>query len=127
MRRLGIQGVRKGKQVITTRPDGQADRHPDLVGRAFVAERRRRLVGHRPDLRADLVGCGLRVLHHRCVLPQDRGMASRHQHAHHHGYAGPGDGPVVSWDTAGGAGVSLRRRQPGRIQVVVATPHDGGG
>ncbi len=39
MRQLGIQGVRRGKKVRTTRPDGQADRHPDLVDRAFVAER----------------------------------------------------------------------------------------
>jgi putative transposase len=39
MRQLGIQGVRKGNKVRTTRPDGQADRHPDLVDRKFVAER----------------------------------------------------------------------------------------
>jgi putative transposase len=39
MRQLGIQGVRRGKTVRTTRPDGQADRHPDLVDRKFVAER----------------------------------------------------------------------------------------
>jgi putative transposase len=37
MRQLDIQGVRRGKQVRTTRPDGQADRHPDLVDRTFVA------------------------------------------------------------------------------------------
>jgi len=41
MRQLGIQGVRKGKRVRTTRPDGQADRHPDLVDRTFAAERPR--------------------------------------------------------------------------------------
>jgi putative transposase len=39
MRQLGIHGVRRGKRVRTTRPDAQADRHPDLVDRAFVAER----------------------------------------------------------------------------------------
>jgi putative transposase len=39
MRELGIQGVRRGKQVrTTTRPEGKADRHPDLVERAFDAE-----------------------------------------------------------------------------------------
>jgi len=38
MRQLGIQGVRRGKKVITTRPDGQADRHPDLVDRKFDAD-----------------------------------------------------------------------------------------
>jgi putative transposase len=39
MRQLGIQGVRRGKKVRTTRPDGQADRHPDLVDRKFDADR----------------------------------------------------------------------------------------
>ncbi len=39
MRELGIQGVRRGKKVRTTRPDGQADRHPDLVDRHFTANR----------------------------------------------------------------------------------------
>jgi putative transposase len=39
MRQLGIQGVRRGKTVRTTRADGKADRHPDLVDRKFVAER----------------------------------------------------------------------------------------
>src|SRR5680860_697325 len=39
MRQLGIQGVRRGNKVRTTRPDEQADRHPDLVDRKFVADR----------------------------------------------------------------------------------------
>src|SRR5680860_290874 len=39
MRQLGIQGVRRGAKVRTTRPDDKADRHPDLVDRQFVAER----------------------------------------------------------------------------------------
>jgi len=39
MRQLGIQGVRKGKNVRTTRADETAGRHPDLVGRQFVAAR----------------------------------------------------------------------------------------
>ncbi len=39
MRQLGIQGARRGRKVRTTRPDGQADRHLDLVDRAFVADR----------------------------------------------------------------------------------------
>ena len=45
----------------TTRADGQADRHPDLVDRKFVAEAPQRVVGHGADLRADLVGGGLRA------------------------------------------------------------------
>ena len=39
MRELGIRGVRRGAQVRTTRPDEAADRHPDLVDRAFTADR----------------------------------------------------------------------------------------
>jgi putative transposase len=39
MRQLGIQGVRRGIKVRTTRPDDQADRHPDLVDRKFTADR----------------------------------------------------------------------------------------
>lgn len=34
----GIEGVRRTKRVRTTRPDPEAPRHPDLVGRQFTAE-----------------------------------------------------------------------------------------
>lgn len=37
MRAAGIAGARRGKQVRTTRPDPDAGRHPDLVGRDFTA------------------------------------------------------------------------------------------
>jgi putative transposase len=39
MRSLGLRGVRRGRPVITTRPDKQAERAPDLVDRDFHAER----------------------------------------------------------------------------------------
>jgi putative transposase len=39
MRELGIQGVRRGAKVRTTRPVERAERPPDLVERRFVAER----------------------------------------------------------------------------------------
>ena len=39
MGELGIQGVRRGKPVRTTRPDAGAERAEDLVDRHFVAER----------------------------------------------------------------------------------------
>ncbi len=39
MRELGIQGVRRGRRVRTTRPDERADRPPDLVERDFTADR----------------------------------------------------------------------------------------
>ena len=37
MRQLGIRGMRRGRRVITTRRDDQADRPPDLVNRKFFA------------------------------------------------------------------------------------------
>jgi putative transposase len=39
MRQAGIRGVRRGRQVVTTRADKQAGRAPDLVDRQFVATR----------------------------------------------------------------------------------------
>src|SRR5690348_15996292 len=37
MRAAGIEGVRRGKRVRTTKPDPPAPRHPDLVKRQFTA------------------------------------------------------------------------------------------
>ena len=37
MRTAGIEGVRRGKRVTTTKADPGAGRHPDLVGRQFSA------------------------------------------------------------------------------------------
>ena len=37
MRAAGIEGVRRGKRVRTTKPDLTAARHPDLVKRKFTA------------------------------------------------------------------------------------------
>ena len=37
MRAAGIEGVRRGKRVRTTKADPGADRHPDRVGRDFTA------------------------------------------------------------------------------------------
>ncbi len=39
MRQHGLRGIRRGKQVITTRPDDTATRPPDHVQREFRAER----------------------------------------------------------------------------------------
>ena len=39
MRELGIEGVRRGRKVRTTRADEKANRPPDLVERRFVASR----------------------------------------------------------------------------------------
>lgn len=39
MRKLGLRGARRGRPVLTTRPDRKTDRAPDLVERNFHAER----------------------------------------------------------------------------------------
>ena len=39
MRRMGLEGVRRGGKVFTTRPDPKANRAPDLVDRQFTAVR----------------------------------------------------------------------------------------
>jgi putative transposase len=39
MRQQGLRGIRRGKQVVTTRPDTSAPRPPDLVDRCFRASR----------------------------------------------------------------------------------------
>ncbi|WP_404371751.1 IS3 family transposase [Kytococcus sedentarius] len=43
MRAAGLQGVRRGRRPLTTRPTGQPDHRPDLVERRFVADRPRQL------------------------------------------------------------------------------------
>ena len=78
MRELEHRGIsRRRRKVFTTRADpdaraGTGPGEPQLHRRAA-----RRLVGHRPDLRADPVGDGLRVLHRRRLLPPDRRLAGR--------------------------------------------------
>ncbi|UTT45000.1 IS3 family transposase [Micrococcus luteus] len=43
MRATGLQGVRRGRKPITTRPAGEPDTRPDLVERRFAAEGPHRL------------------------------------------------------------------------------------
>jgi putative transposase len=43
MRQAGLQGVRRGRRFITTKPDPGAQRPPDLVDRDFTAEAPNRL------------------------------------------------------------------------------------
>ena len=53
----------------------QADRSPDLVKRNFTADGPEPAVGDGPDLCADVVRGGLRVLHRRRLQPDDRRLA----------------------------------------------------
>jgi hypothetical protein len=83
MRPLTIQGVRRGRNPITTRPAGSTGGRPDLVNRRFTAEAPGRL--HVADItivttRVRLVRvCGVR---HRRVRRKDRGMGRRREPAH---------------------------------------------
>jgi putative transposase len=43
MRQAGLQGARRGRGFVTTRPDKSADRPPDRVNRDFTAEAPNRL------------------------------------------------------------------------------------
>ena len=38
MKLAGVEGVRRGRKPITTRPTGELDARPDLVERRFTAE-----------------------------------------------------------------------------------------
>ena len=85
MRAAGIEGVRRGKRVRTTKPEprrraasrsGQAQLHRDCP---------QPVVGDRSDVRPDLGRRGLRLLHHRRVQSDDRRLAGRVEHADHDG------------------------------------------
>ena len=39
MKLAGVEGVRRGRKPITTRPAGEPDTRPDLVERRFAADR----------------------------------------------------------------------------------------
>ena len=39
MRLSGLRGIRRGRQVVTTRPDSSAHQAEDHVGREFHADR----------------------------------------------------------------------------------------
>ena len=77
MRAAGIEGVRRGAKGVhhPTRPDALPGTRTSSS--ATSPRRPERVVGHRPDLRADLGRDGLRVLHRRRVLPDDRRLAGR--------------------------------------------------
>ena len=56
MRQAGIEGVSRKRRLRTTRPDPTAPRPADLVERGLHRRATERVVGHGPDLRADLAG-----------------------------------------------------------------------
>ena len=99
MRSLKIQGVRRGRNPITTRPAGSTGGRPDLVNRQFTTEAPGRL--HVADItivttRVRLVRvCGVR---HRRVRQKNRGLGRIHQPAHQNAAFGR-VGPVHQLDS----------------------------
>ena len=83
-------GGRRGKPVKTPKAELAAPRHPDLVNCCLSASARQPIGGDRSDVYAHLAGVA-----YICVivdvLPEDRRMAGRVEHAHHHGPRRAGD------------------------------------
>ena len=74
----GWAGATRGKAPRTTIPAEDHDRPADLVDRDFTRHGTEPAVGGRLHLRADLGRDGLRRVHLRRVLPDDRGLARGH-------------------------------------------------
>ena len=94
MRELGLRVARRGVPVITTRPDGQAGRAPDLVDRDFTAARPNQLWVVDMTYVPTWSGTGVHRIGVRCVLAADRRVALRGPDAHRAPARRPGDGPV---------------------------------
>ena len=110
MRHGRHQGVSRKRRLRTTRPDPTAPRPADLVQTRLHRRATERVVGHRPDLRADMGGGRVRVFHRRRVLPDDRRLARRVAHAHRDGPRRARDGTLVTRHPTRRTAVSLRRR-----------------
>ncbi|QGS20839.1 IS3 family transposase [Micrococcus luteus] len=74
MRAAGLQGVRRGRKPITTRPPGEPDARPDLVERRFAAERPHQLWVADITYVRTISGFCLSRFHHRRLFPAHRGM-----------------------------------------------------
>jgi putative transposase len=96
MHAAGIEGATRSKRVKMTRPDPRPAPHLDLVKGEFTATAPNRVWVIRSDVRADLGGSRVCLLHHRRVLTDDRGVAVRLTHAHPDGPGRDRDGEVVS-------------------------------
>ena len=82
MRELGIRGATRSKTTVTTRPDRNSPRAPDLVKRQFRAQRPNQLWVSDFTYVANLVGVRLHRVRDRCALPQDRWLAHRFNDDH---------------------------------------------
>ena len=74
MKLAGVEGVRRGRTPVTTKPAGEPDARPDLVERKFIAELPNQLWVADLTYVRTISGLCLSRFHHRRVLPADRGM-----------------------------------------------------
>ena len=121
MSQAGLAGASRRKFVMTTARDGSRPA-PDLVDRNFTADQPNSAVGRRHHLRCDLGGLSLSRRRARCLQPADRWLVDGHHTRHATGtrcfeHGGP-NAPTQGRDPP------LRPGFSGRIQVVVATPHE---
>lgn len=125
MKLAGVEGVRRGRKPITTRPAGEPDTRPDLVERRFTAERPHQLWVADITYVRTISGFCLSRVHHRRLLPAHRGMGGLGQPSHR--------GAAVARPRARPReqrrqprpprpDPPLGPRRPGWIQSVVATP-----
>src|SRR6218665_1075892 len=84
-------------------------------------------VGHGSHVRADLGGGRLRLLHHRRVQPDDRGVAVHVTHAHRDGPRRDRDGPLVEGPSSRGSAMSQRRRVSIHVDSLRGTPRGNRG
>lgn len=125
MRAEGIEGVRRCRRCGPI--DLSLARRPDLVRRDFTAAGPNQLWV--TDLTCgDLGWSGLRLLHRRYLLADDRGLAGRFADAHHDGPRCHRDGSLVARDPTRGPAVSQRRRVATYVGCDMASdsPRSGG-
>ncbi len=94
------QGHPARSHVISAPGSGEPGVHRDRTEPAL---------GDRSDVRPDVGRGRLRVLHHRCVLPHDCGLAGLVAHAHRDGAGRDRDGPLVPRTAPRRPAVSQRR------------------
>ena len=82
MKLASVEGVRRGRTPITTRPADEPDARPDLVERCFTAERPNQLWVADITYVRILDGFCLSRFHHRRLLPAHRGMGGLGQPSH---------------------------------------------
>ena len=96
MKKLGIQGIRRGKKCRTTPGDDLLDRPTDKVNRQFVATRPNPLWGGGYYLCGDVDWLCLCGFYHRCFCKIHRWLASESFIANGSGTGCIGTGAMVS-------------------------------